>query len=198
MKDIVTEFMEAYDRIPSSKIKPVNDHNLDIPKLIYALLDSFSRPDIPMELDRHTKAILINSGYCADFALECLLHIKILAGEYYNKLDIKVYEWETIHTFFVIDGIMYDASIRNGIDFTEEKKVEFYLSQVLSLALHMNEYYTLVSTDNKPLIRLKEGGVVKVGDEILKDNNNEDYMDIYEYVYTVDEFIKKCKITNKI
>ena len=193
MKDIVTEFMDAYDRVPSSKIKPVNNQNLDISELICALLDNFSRPDIPVELDRHTKAFLINSGYCADFALECLLYIKVLTGEYFNKLDIKVYEWETIHTFFVIDGMMYDASLRDGRKFTLNNKVEYYVSHLITIGIHMNEYYTLVSKDNKPLIRLEEGGVVKVGDEILKDNNNEDFMDIYEYVYTVDEFIKKMQ-----
>ena len=175
-----------------NKYTPLED--LDITNILGVLLDSYSKPDIPLDLDRHAKSSLINAGYCADFALCCIMFLKVITEDNFDKLDIKVYNWETIHTFFTINGTLYDAECICGVEFTEEKRAEYFISQVISSALIMNEYFTLLSEDGKPLFQFNEKCVLKIGKDVVK---SDEYIEISESVYTGEEFIKIMKERNK-
>lgn len=160
-----------------------------ITEILGEVLDKFTNEKIPIDLDRRIKSILVNKGYCADFALAGLNAILYQKHMLNYDVDIKIYNWSTLHTFLVIDGYLYDAQYLCGIQFKVEKKMEYFVSLAIESALVMDEYIGLVSKHNDLALRMISCGRVKA---LHRDFNKKQLKDnvVTETIYTPEEFLE--------
>lgn len=121
------------------------------------------------------KRYLINSGDCVRFAKEFLKTLDLnLIGKYVN-----VYEWESIHTFMVINNKIYDAMIWAGISIgnNREKINQYFLKWSAGFEFSLNEHYYIHNE--------------KTGYIFNFDDKNDFNIECIETIYTVDEFLNK-------
>lgn len=158
-----------------------------ITDILLKALDDFSNGEIPQKLPRNAKSIAINKGSCSDYAYRA---IQALLKAGIPKDSIKVYQWVTLHVFLVIDGFLYDSFIPCGVEFTKEKKIEFFIIHSIESGMVLNHYFTLLSGND--IIQLQPGGNVKI-DNLNNQTLNLQWdkeMEINEKIYSVDEFKK--------
>lgn len=133
-------------------------------------------------LDTDEKGHIINSGECGDlvrFVIETL-------PKELNKLEIEIWEWETIHTFIVAYDKIWDAQhCYNGKKLTRDNLNMLFLCYVSSIAFGLNERYCIES---------RNGHSIQYDPWEFVDNQSFDHdrfpvLPSREVIYTVKEFL---------
>ena len=137
------------------------------------------------------KGPCINRGYCANFVKECLT----ANYEELKNYDVKVCDWEGIHTFLIIDGCYYDADRwgRDDLKWNSETRRILFIRHTIDPAIDFGEYYKLVTSkdDSNEVVDMAE---------ICNTINTKELWDVKESYLTVDEFLspEKNKELNNI
>lgn len=159
-------------------------------KLCIDCYDVMGRDDL-QTLHREEKGHIINSGECGQFAKYV---IDTLPQEL-NKKDIKIWEWETIHTFIVAYDKIWDAHhCYNGKEYTRDNVNLLFLCYASSLAFGLHEHY---------YIQHNNGQCILYDPWEFVDNQcyDHDRFPVYpsrETVYTVDEFLSYWKARENV
>lgn len=137
-------------------------------------------------LQPYEKGDIINSGECADF----VNYVLTILPKGLSKEDIKVWGWDSIHTFIVAYGMIWDARhCYKGEKYSRDAANRLFLCYASSLAFGLNGQYYIEHEDGQHAV-YDPWGVI--------DNENYDPTSLEaipsrETVYTVDEFLEHMK-----
>lgn len=194
--EIFYKIREAFDNVMSETMKndflghaPISSEvNSEIKKIFTKTLEDFEVEgyhEINMLSNELTsKGALIARGYCVEFAdllLENLL--KVISPE-----RIKIFVWEYIHTFIVMDNEWILDPDMFIVKFSRQKLNEMFMHYVASSAVTLNEHYYIVARNGKAIIFDPWDFV----DNQDFDHKSHNVIPSIEHVYSVEKY-KKIK-----